>query len=163
MRFTEEKMPDGYQILVRLQGNLMEPDADFPQPSQSPGASYLIDVQELAAINSIGIRSFMNWMRELSEIPLTFLNCPRFFVDQVNMVADFLPCHARVQSFYVPFYSESTESERMVLYRSGIEFVRSSGGKIILNHPTNIVDTSGLPMELDVIGDRFFKFLEKHG
>lgn len=162
MRFTEEKMPDGQQILIKLQGNLMEADARFPRPASRPGISYMINVDELKAINSIGIRAFMDWMRELGDAPITFMNCPKFFIDQVNMVADFIPRHARVHSFYVPFYSEANETDRMVLYRTGLEFLRSDG-RIHLRHPADVVDVAGSPMELDVISDRFFKFLEKHG
>lgn len=162
MRFTEEKMPDGLQILVKLQGNLMEPDAKFPKPIDKPGTAYVVNLDELSAINSIGIRAFMNWMRELGDVPVTFMNCPKFFIDQVNMVVDFIPRHARVHSFYVPFYSEATESDKMVLYRTGLEFLRSDG-KMHVRHPQKVLDSAGNAMELDVISDRFFKFLEKHG
>ena len=72
------------------------------------------------------------------------------------MVQGFLPAQGRVNSFFVPFYSEESGGEKNVLFRSGQEF--SDSGEIKV---PSVKDDEGHEMEMDVVEAKYFKFLKK--
>jgi hypothetical protein len=76
-------------------------------------------------------------------------------VDQMNMVDGFLPSVATVESFYVPYYNEESGSEKNVLFRYGVEY---KDGQV--QYPTAVKDESGKPMEMDIIENKYFKFIK---
>lgn len=107
------------------------------------------------AINSCGIREWVRWVSEIqSGVTMSFHECSKPIVDQINMVKGFLPPNCRVESFLVPYFSEATEESKMILFRNGIEF-----GSKKVNPPPNIVDSDGNPMDLDVVEKRYFNFI----
>jgi hypothetical protein len=115
-----------------------------------------IDFQKVAAINSCGIREWIKWLKKIpADKSVVYINCPKIIVDQANMVAGFIPDNGKIQSFYVPYYSEANDTEKMVLFSEGKEFDGSN-----LNAPATITDDSGDEMEMDVIEAKYFKFLK---
>ena len=77
-------------------------------------------------------------------------------VDQINMVSGFLPEGAEVESFMVPYYSDASDTEKMVLFTKGKEF---KDGEVF--PPEDVKDESGELMEMDVIEAKYFKFIKK--
>jgi hypothetical protein len=73
------------------------------------------------------------------------------------MVQGFLPATGRVLSFYVPYYSEETGNEKLVLFRYGHEFTDQG----MQNVPEIIKDDDGSEMEIDVVDSKYFKFIKK--
>lgn len=149
-------------VILELAGQLMgEEETPIPALELNPKKRYVLELQNFKAINSMGIRSFVDWMRNFTSIPLSVISCPKFFVDQINMIVGLLPPHARIESFYVPYYSENQDEEQSVLYRLGTEYFLS-GEHVKLNHPQIVADSKGEAMEIDIIPDRYFKFLDKY-
>ena len=146
-------------LVVRLSGKLNE-GAELSMVSVPQAKSIEIDLSELTLINSMGIRDFRIWAQGLQAEIMTLSFCPRFFIDQVNMVVDFLPKHAKIASFYVPYYSEETAEEKSVLFSRGQQF-KSEGGQVKLDLPA-VTDAAGNAMEIDTITDRYFAFLAKY-
>lgn len=150
------------RVILELHGQLMgDETSPIPPVEISPKKEYTLDLSHFKAINSMGIRSFVEWMRNFEGIPVTVAYSPKFFVDQINMIVGLLPAQARIESFYVPYYSETADEEQSVLYRLGTEFMLD-GDHVSLRHPQTVPDTQGGIMEIDVIPDRYFKFLEKY-
>ena len=87
---------------------------------------------------------------------ITFNQCPKVIVDQINMVDGFLPSNAKVNSFFVPYYHDDSGSEKNVLFRYGQEFSEAS-----VNPPPEVKDDDGNAMEMDVIESKYFKFIKK--
>jgi hypothetical protein len=85
---------------------------------------------------------------------MTVRNCPKIVVDQINMVLGFLPAGTKVESFFVPYYSEASGNEKMILFVNGREF---KDGKV--SPPEGVNDEGGAPMEMDVIEAKYFKFV----
>ena len=146
--------------LVRLSGPITEV-ADFMPVKFKTSVEVEVDLAEVTALNSVGIREFSTWANGLENKILRFSHCPKFFVDQLNMVANMIPARSKVLSFYVPYYSARAETERMVLFRKGLEF-DVIDGKVQLNFPEVNFD-DGSPMEIDVIPHRYFRFLDLYG
>jgi hypothetical protein len=157
MSFNIEQKVEGPKAKIMLKGNIDE-DASFAGSDLSNVSDITLDLQEVKAINSCGIREWINWIRTApAGAQITFENCPKIIVDQINMVAGFLPEKAKVRSFYVPYYCDSSGNEKMVLFREGQEF---KGSDIFA--PEEVKDDeTGEFMEMDVIEAKYFKFLNR--
>lgn len=140
---------------------LFDEKASLQQMNVPAGVkTWFIDMNGLTAINSMGIREFAAWARGLKADAVEFRNVPKAFVDQINNVAQFLPANSRIASFYVVYYNEDIDEEKMVLYTRDKEF-RVNGGQVSFTHPTVKGDT-GEEFALDV-GEKYFRFLQQFG
>lgn len=152
-----EKQQNGSDVIVTLAGHIDE-DAQFTALDLS-GASgkVVVDIEGVTAINSCGIREWVKWIRTApNTTSVVFKKCPKVIVDQINMVTGFLPDNGKVESFFVPYYSDESGNEKMVLFEEGKQF---NGGEV--NPPAEVKDESGEAMEMDVIEAKYFKFLKK--
>lgn len=153
MGFAINKKSEGANTVFELSGNIDE-DANFGIPDVTASA-VVLDLEKVTAINSVGIREWIKWVKSFpASAKLAVRRCPKIIVDQINMVAGFLPQDTVVQSFFVPYYADSSGNEKMVLFENGKEF-----GPEGLNPPETVTDDSGEPMEMDVIEAKYFKFL----
>ena len=142
-------------LILSFEGQVDE-DSSFDGGNIAGAANIIIDLEKVSAINSCGIREWIKWIEGAAGAEkITYKNCPKVIVDQINMVAGFLPTNGFVESFYVPYYSEDSGEEKMVLFSHGAEF---SGSEV--NPPANITDSDGVEMEMDIIESKYFKFLK---
>lgn len=154
--FKAEKQQNGEETLVTFAGHIDE-DAQFANLDLNGASKVVVDLDGVTAINSCGIREWIKWIRTApSNATVVYKNCPKVIVDQINMVTGFLPDNGKVESFYVPYYSDASGDEKMVLFKEGVEF---KGGEIF--PPAEVKDSSGEVMEMDVIEAKYFKFLKK--
>lgn len=137
-------------------GGTIDEDADFTQLSLAGASEIDLDLGTLKSINSCGIREWIKWMGTAPAAKISFTQCPKVIVDQINMVDGFLPGNAKVVSFFVPYYNDESGSEKNVLFRFGTEFTESS-----VNPPSTVQDEEGNAMEMDVIESKYFKFIKK--
>ncbi len=155
MSFTIAKKQEGTKLVVALSGAVDE-DAVFSALEVGSSSDVSFDLDKVTAINSVGIREWIKWLKEIpSTVKITVSKCPKVIVDQINMVSGFLPPGTVVESFYVPYYSEESGSEKMVLFVNGKEY---KDGQI--NLPSEVKDDSGEVMEMDIIEAKYFKFLK---
>lgn len=140
---------------VKVMGTIDE-DVDFGLYSLEGAPAVEMLLSEVKSINSCGIREWIKWIGTAGQVPVVYNECPKIIVDQINMVQGFLPAMGKVQSFFVPFYSEESGNEKNVLFSSGQEFDESGGIKV-----PSIKDESGQDMEMDVVEAKYFKFLKK--
>lgn len=152
IKINLEKLND--QILVHIEGSI---DENFSQFSQSiPDQGQLVfNLDRLKSINSTGIREWIKLMQKLSKAAVSFKNCPKIFIDQLNMVSGFIPPRSKILSFYVPYFSEELDQEIKVLYQEGADY---QGNKIQIREEYK--DEKGQSYELDVVKAKYFKFLE---
>lgn len=148
-----EKMGSTWK--VKVSGNIDE-DVDFsPYVLAGPGKLefYLSNIK---SINSCGIREWIKWVSTAGNAEVFYYECPKIIVDQINMVQGFLPGSGHVVSFFVPYFSEESGSEKAILFRTGQEFDESGGIR-----PPVVKDDAGHDMEMDVVEAKYFKFLKK--
>lgn len=155
--FKAELVNDGTVDLLKLEGHIDE-DANLESIPKGNAQELEINFQKVVTINSCGIREWIKWLKTVpTTTKIIYVNCPKIIVDQVNMVAGFVPENGKVKSFYVPYYSEASDLEKMVLFSEGKEF---SGSEI--NPPESIKDEeTGEELEIDVIESKYFKFLKE--
>ena len=154
MAFSVTSKQDETNMILEMVGAIDE-DATFPPPNLNGAGSVIWDLEKVTAINSVGIREWIKWVKSFpTNIKMSVRRCPKIIVDQINMVSGFLPAGTVVQSFFVPYYSEASGGEKMVLFENGKEF--GAGG---LKPPAEVKDDSGELMEMDIIEAKYFKFL----
>jgi hypothetical protein len=113
-----------------------------------------INLENVQSINSTGIREWIKLMAKLKDSKIKIYNAPKSFIDQVNMVNGFLPLNTTLQSFYVPYFSESTNKEKKVLFVRDKHF-----GDNFVNVTDVITDEAGQSYELDILPKKYFKFI----
>ncbi|MGZ3721574.1 MAG: hypothetical protein ACXVA9_01505 [Bdellovibrionales bacterium] len=155
MSFSIAKQPEGARLVLKVSGGVDE-DANFQPVDVGGSTSVVLDLSDITAINSVGIREWIKWVKAMpTSVQLSVRRCPKIIVDQINMVAGFLPPAAIIESFYVPYYAESTGTEKMVLFEKDKEYKDGE-----LHPPDEVKDDSGEAMEMDVIEAKYFKFLK---
>lgn len=125
------------------------------------GPQLVLDLGGISHINSVGIRSWINWVKDISQgRKLIFRRCPRVIVMQMNMVGDFLPPGSTVESFYVPYYCETCDEESEVLFTVGKEIEVAGGTGVRINYdPKGSCKTPDCEIEIDTNEGRYFRFL----
>lgn len=159
--FKSTATENGANLTLAFTGTIDE-DVEFPAIEAGKYQTITLDLKGVKAINSVGIREWLNWIRPLAEKSKFVLeNCPKAMVFQFNMVEGFLPPQSTVASFFVPFYSESADQEENVLFRVGQE-VTASGGAIKINYDAKAANLGGVDdMEMDVTEGKYFQFLKR--
>lgn len=155
MSFSVSQQPVDTRLFIKISGSIDE-DSNFQPVEAASFKGLVLDLEGVTAINSVGIREWIKWTKTLPPaVPVTLCKCPKIIVDQINMVSGFLPAGAQVESFFVPYYSDASGNEKMVLFTRGKEFKDGQ-----LNPPEQVTDESGEAMELDVIETKYFKFIK---
>lgn len=114
-----------------------------------------INLNNVNMINSLGIREWIKFINSIQSKNVSISYCPKIFIDQVNMVQGFLPTQFKVKSFYVPYFNEDDDIEKNVLYVSGKDF-----GEGFLNIQSTVSHESGAVLDIDVMEQKYFKFLK---
>lgn len=154
-KFNLSMNRQGNQLSLQLSG-IIDEDVDFTHHGLQNANQIEIDLSNVKSINSCGIREWIKWLSSAKEAKISFKQCPKVIVDQMNMVDGFLPNNGMVESFFVPYYSDSTGEEKNVLFRNGIEY--NTQGSV---QAPMIQDSKGSEMEMDVIESKYFKFIKK--
>jgi hypothetical protein len=148
-----DKNADAAKITI---AGIIDEDVDFNEFSLNGINQMEFDLNSVKSINSCGIREWIKWLGTNSKAKMTYVNCPKIIVDQINMVDGFLPKNGKVLSFYVPYYNDDSGTEKNVLFRHGTEYTDTA-----VTPPEKVVDEIGNSMEMDVIETKYIKFLGK--
>ena len=137
----------------------IDENANFPEV-KADGSPLNLDFSGVKHINSIGIKMWIQWVTPVAQgRQVTFVNCPKSIILQINMVKSFLPEGASVESFKLPLYCEACDSESNIMLQTKSD-VQVDG--------ENVKVTSSLPkcsncgsddVEIDVIEKKYFRFL----
>lgn len=116
-----------------------------------------IDLKDLANINSVGCRTWMNWIKTLKAKDGIYLhNCPPHFISQVSILFGFIPDGVTIESFFVPYFCDSCGAEELVKVEAGPRDF--STFKI---DDEIICPVCSALMHLDVVKDKFLAFWKK--
>ncbi len=154
MAFTLQTKRTNSETLIALEGALDE-QAELSKVQPCPLLK--IDLEKLVYINSIGIRKWIRWMQDVATLPqIEILHCPVIFVKNLSSIRGMVGANTRVESFYVPYYSEASGERRNVLFRRGIEFLDDGTIKV-----ADTLTLENEVLEIDVVEDIYFSFLRK--
>ncbi len=145
---------DEYQI-VEFHGHI---DEDFMRVANTipDSDSYVFNFKNLVSINSSGIREWILYTQKIKSKKVILTDCTKAFIDQASMVEGFVPSGFQVLSFYVPYYNEEIDQEKLVLVQYGKEYTQDSH-----SIPNEFKDTDGVTYEIDIIPNKYFKFLTR--
>lgn len=110
----EQVMREGMKVIL-LRG-VIDEDANFDSLANL-GASLNFNFKGVTAINSCGVRTWVNFMKQIGHVEVVYEECPPLIVRQMNMIPSFVG-HATVKSVYVPYVCDKCENETMVLIES---------------------------------------------
>ncbi len=150
------------QLELCIIGHLDE-DTDFTELKLPDAKVYVFNLEDLSAVNSMGLRNWLMWVKKLKVVaPKIFKNCQRIVVDQMNILQGFLPRGAIVESFYVPYFCSSCSHEENYKVLRGQDFQEAtSDSKSTIDIPKSIeCPTCQKQMEIDVITQKYFAFLK---
>lgn len=115
-----------------------------------------INFDRVTSINSKGIKKWIEWISRFSKgTEVRFHKVPKVIIDQINMVMDFLPENGAVKSFYVPYFSDESGEERVVLVTFGKDY-----DNVSISMP-EVKDSRGNVMYPDVHERKYFSFLKR--
>lgn len=111
-KFTFQVVKNDNRNCVLLQGQIDE-DTNLEELA-GIAAPIVFNFKGLTGISSIGIRSWVNFLKELGGKEIYYEECSPLIVRQMNMVPSFHG-NAKVLSVFVPYVCEKCESEKLVL------------------------------------------------
>jgi len=115
----------------------------------------VINLKGIRRLNSFGVRSWMDAMRQLAEkAEVAFVECSVAVVDQLNMIHGFLG-HAVVRSFYAPMECSSCDRQSEELVDASE--CRALDGQV----PTVACPACHRPMRVDDVEDQYTLFLRE--
>lgn len=95
------------------------------QPA-SADATLFVDCDQLKGINSVGVRSWVLWLKALSQngfIRFEFENLRPPILQQASFIQGFIPDTGTVNSFYLYYWSDEIGDEKDFKVSRGKEFV----------------------------------------
>jgi hypothetical protein len=122
----------------------------------------VMDLSGVNYINSVGVKNWINWTgRFLNALQVEFHNCPSLIVNQVNMVAGFLPNDGTVESLSAPFICDKCNREESVPLKRGVHYHYATMNEGYKFTPPKVeCPKCKGPMELDAVEAKFFNFLK---
>lgn len=124
--------------------------------------SVTMDLMDVTRMNSTGVREWHLWMTGLRSVNpdaiVILKNCPRFFIDTMNMIYEFVPGPHIVESFVVPMYCEKCDESQEVMLNHNPD---ENGSVAEIAVPQLVCESCGEAMEPDFVERTYFKFLTK--
>ncbi len=93
---------------------IIDEDTDFSTLLKLKNSPVIFNFKEVTSINSCGIRTWVNFIKELTGSTLEFTECPPLIVRQMNMVPSFIG-NATVNSVFVPYVCDGCDHEQNLL------------------------------------------------
>lgn len=156
------KINEGESETVIVMRGLIDEETDFSRLKGFQSKNLVFDLGGIELINSVGIRSWVNWMKQNRDCNFTFRNCSKPVTDQINVLEGFLPPVATIESFYVPYVCENCGKSKDVLFKKGVEFERATADNKVhqLRPPAVKCESCGHTMAQDVVEAKYFRFLK---
>lgn len=153
---------DGNTTVLNFSGNIDE-NSQFPSADEMSPKSLVINLELVDLINSLGIRSWTRWLKEIPSNVVTLKRCPPAIVQQMNIVSGFLPQNAVVESFYIPYYCNHCDTESTLLVERNRDFTPSNSEQDCkINIQTTLpCDNCKETREIDTLEEKYFSFLKR--
>ncbi len=138
------------ETILTLTGRIDE-DADLSPILDHKDKNLHINFNHVDMINSCGIREWINMLDQLKG-KITYSHCPQAVIEQVNMVHGFIKPGINVESFYAPYYEESSDDVKMMLIKTS---------DVVDNKAPVLKNDDGEELEFDAIEAQYFQFIKQ--
>lgn len=119
------------------------------------GSPLVFNFKGITAINSCGVRNWVNFLKSFGDANAAFEECPPTIVKQMNMIPSFT-AGAKITSVYVPYTCDRCEKEAMVL----IDTSQFSKGKTPVTESMPCKECKQGELELDGHPTQYFAFIK---
>ena len=93
-------------LIIEINGKVDE-NFIFPSVKFSLHSELILDLKNLTAINSVGIRTWIHWNALIpADLKIKYRNCSQVAVEHILTFAGFLPSGAVIESAYVPYFCD---------------------------------------------------------
>jgi anti-anti-sigma regulatory factor len=153
-KFNSSIQHRGDVSYVKLAGVIDEDNELGGLVEKIPIGTAVIDLGEIARINSCGVRDWVNWLSKLESngTRSVLVECSPAIVAQINLVNNFTGS-GMVKSFYVPYFCPECDEEKVLLVET------ADMGPPPHEPPTCRCDECDLVMDFDDMPDSYFAFL----
>lgn len=117
--------------------------------------SIVINFRQVTYINSLGVRAWINFMRDLSGKSIVFEECTPEIVNQINMIPNFRG-NAIVKSVYGSFYCNQCDSTQEMLFEHDKNFPKPPAYEV---QPPKCHKCGSDDTEFEEVEDAFFAFV----
>jgi ABC-type transporter Mla MlaB component len=152
-----QKPDNGGEVFV-IQGELDESAGRLLQNTRAAIGDLpkvRLDIGGVRRISSLGVRSWIEFVRSLSGREVTYLRCSPVLVEQLNSVRGFRG-HVTVDSVLGPYLCERCDKVSYEELRIGRDLPKNT---TIEEAPMRRCPTCGAPMTFDDMPTRFFQFV----
>jgi len=150
-KFKFESSTSGGRKVVMLKG-VIDEDTDF-ENIKKLGSPLVFNFKNVTSINSCGIRTWVNFLKELGKAEISYEECPPLIVRQLNMVPSFQG-PAKVLSVFVPYVCDNCETEKLV----AVSAEKFAGGAPSVPETMTCDACKKGEMELDGQREQYFAF-----
>jgi hypothetical protein len=153
-----KEIKKGKILVLEFSGDIDE-SADFSNLPVSNFNEIIVDADDVKGINSWGVREWTKWAQSLPQsIKFTVKKCPQVMINQINLIAGFLPKGAVIASFYVPYFCNNCGHTSAVLFFPDKTTERSNP----LGTEAATCEKCGSQAEWDIVAKTYFRFMDSH-
>lgn len=131
-----------------------EAEVHFSKLPETLGKNVLINFRQVTFINSLGVRAWINFMRQLSGRALVFEECTPEIVNQINMIPNFKG-NAKITSVYGTFFCETCNVSQEEIFIAGKNFPKGPDFNL---SPVKCKTCGHENIEFEEVEDAFFAF-----
>jgi len=150
-KFKIEQVMKGNMRTIMLRGSIDE-DTSFA-PLLKVAGPVVFNFRGVTAINSCGVRSWVNFLKDISDRQVIYEECPPLIVRQMNMVPSFVG-HAKVISVFGAYVCDNCDEEKLVL----IKDAQYAKGKVSIEDAMPCQECNEGEMEFDGHPQQYFAF-----
>jgi ABC-type transporter Mla MlaB component len=146
---------------ISLSGNLNE-QFDMGEVKKSIEANtasfsekVVLNFKEVPRANSCGIATLLKTLTQV-QVPVEFVHCPTWLVDQLNQIDEFFQIPLKVKSVYAPYMDPNAHDYTLRLVHISDGFLSTSDYENI----ESFVNEAGQNLTADFDKDDYFSFLQ---
>lgn len=150
------EVKDGWEV-VHLTGRINEDaEVSLAELKAKLAKQCIINLKEIEAINSLGVRAWINFMRDLEKgREIVFEECTPEVVSQINMIPNFKG-KSHIRSVYASYLCENCGEQKLELLTEGKNLPKVADEGL---PPVNCPKCKEV-MEMEELEDEFFAWLE---
>lgn len=153
MPFEAKTKISDLENILTLSGGL---DEDSEIPVFKEKKNLRVNLRQISYTSSHGINTWCKWLSAHDQCPVIYLEeCPYIFIRNASVLKGLLTPNVQILSFYVPYYNDSSEESKSVLFIRGRDF--KDDGTLIF---PQVFDSLGNEMDMDVVKEKYFHFLK---
>ncbi len=159
VKFKSTVTQNGNDITLRFEGAIDE-NVVLPMLPTPILGKLIFNLEKVTLINSLGCKTWINWVRAqvTPNANISLVACTPAIVYQINILQGFVPDHANIDSFLVPYTCDDCDREEYRLLTRGTHF--DSTGITQFENTIKCPKCNGT-LEMDVVKERYFRFLNR--